>query len=44
MVQIKSMTGFGSGEIDNDIWNLKTEIKSLNNKFLELKCQNAKVV
>ena len=36
MVQIKSMTGFGSGEIDNDIWNLKTEIKSLNNKFLEL--------
>ena len=36
MVQIKSMTGFGSGEIDNDVWNLKTEIKSLNNKFLEL--------
>jgi uncharacterized protein (TIGR00255 family) len=36
MVQIKSMTGFGSGEIDNEIWNLKTEIKSLNNKFLEL--------
>lgn len=36
MVQIKSMTGFGSGEVDNDIWNLRTEIKSLNNKFLEL--------
>lgn len=36
MVQIKSMTGFGAAEIDNDIWNIKSEIKSLNNKFLEL--------
>ncbi len=36
MVQIKSMTGFGASEIENDIWNIKTEIKSLNNKFLEL--------
>jgi uncharacterized protein (TIGR00255 family) len=36
MVQIKSMTGFGVSEIDNDIWNIKVEIKSLNNKFLEL--------
>ncbi len=30
------MTGFGSGEVDNNIWNIKSEIKSLNNKFLEL--------
>ncbi|MCC6817623.1 MAG: YicC family protein [Bacteroidia bacterium] len=36
MVQIKSMTGFGSSDFENDIWNIKTEIKSLNNKFLEL--------
>lgn len=36
MVQIKSMTGFGVSEIDNDIWDIKTEIKSLNNKFMEL--------
>lgn len=36
MVQIKSMTGFGASEFENEIWNIKTEIKSLNNKFLEL--------
>jgi uncharacterized protein (TIGR00255 family) len=36
MVQIKSMTGFGSYEIENEQWKLKTEIKSLNNKFFDL--------
>lgn len=36
MVQIKSMTGFGAADFENEIWNIKTEIKSLNNKFLEL--------
>lgn len=30
------MTGFGASEFENEIWNIKTEIKSLNNKFLEL--------
>lgn len=30
------MTGFGASEFENEIWTIKTEIKSLNNKFLEL--------
>jgi uncharacterized protein (TIGR00255 family) len=36
MVQIKSMTGFGASEMENDNWRIRTEIKSLNNKFLEM--------
>jgi uncharacterized protein (TIGR00255 family) len=36
MVQIKSMTGFGASETENNTWRVRTEIKSLNNKFLEL--------
>ncbi len=36
MVQIKSMTGFGTAEIETNNLTVKTEIKSLNNKFLEL--------
>ncbi len=36
MVQIKSMTGFGASETENDNWRIRTEIKSLNNKFLEM--------
>lgn len=36
MVQIKSMTGFGSSEMENDQWRIRTEIKSLNNKFFDL--------
>jgi uncharacterized protein (TIGR00255 family) len=30
------MTGFGASETENDNWRIRTEIKSLNNKFLEL--------
>ncbi len=30
------MTGFGSFEIENEQWRIKTEIKSLNNKFFDL--------
>lgn len=30
------MTGFGASEAENDNWRIRTEIKSLNNKFLEL--------
>lgn len=30
------MTGYGVSEINNDIWDIKVEIKSLNNKFMEL--------
>ncbi len=29
------MTGFGSAEAENNNWRVKTEIKSLNNKFLD---------
>jgi uncharacterized protein (TIGR00255 family) len=36
MAQIKSMTGYGISETENQNWRIKTEIKSLNNKFLEL--------
>jgi uncharacterized protein (TIGR00255 family) len=36
MVQIKSMTGFGTAEAENQNWHVKAEIKSLNNKFLDL--------
>jgi uncharacterized protein (TIGR00255 family) len=36
MVQIKSMTGFGTVEVETKNITVKTEIKSLNNKFLEL--------
>lgn len=36
MNQIKSMTGFGSSETNHQNLNIKSEIKSLNNKFLEL--------
>jgi len=36
MVQIKSMTGFGASEAENNNWRIRTEIKSLNNKFLEM--------
>lgn len=30
------MTGFGAAEIDNETWRIRAEIKSLNNKFLEI--------
>ena len=30
------MTGFGSFELENEQWRIKTEIKSLNNKFFDL--------
>lgn len=33
---IKSMTGFGSASAENDHISVKTEIKSLNGKFLEI--------
>ncbi|MEZ4804178.1 MAG: YicC/YloC family endoribonuclease [Bacteroidia bacterium] len=36
MVQIKSMTGFGASETENENWRIRTEIKSLNNKFFDL--------
>ncbi len=36
MVQIKSMTGFGASEMENENWRIRTELKSLNNKFLEM--------
>lgn len=30
------MTGFGVSELDNDKWSIRVELKSLNNKFLEI--------
>ncbi|MDP2174320.1 MAG: YicC/YloC family endoribonuclease [Bacteroidota bacterium] len=36
MAEIKSMTGYGLSESENNQWRVKAEIKSLNNKFLEL--------
>lgn len=30
------MTGFGSSEMENEQWRIRTEIKSLNNKFFDL--------
>jgi len=30
------MTGFGASEAENNNWRIRTEIKSLNNKFLEM--------
>src|SRR5690606_232062 len=36
MGQIKSMTGFGVRELDNDKWSIRVELKTLNNKFLEI--------
>lgn len=36
MAQVKSMTGFGAAESENKLWKVRAEIKSLNNKFLDL--------
>ena len=33
---IKSMTGFGKATLENDLYSISVEIKSLNSKFLEL--------
>lgn len=33
---VTSMTGFGKGSVQNDILNVEVEIKSVNNRFLEL--------
>ncbi len=33
---LRSMTGYGQAEIETDRFSIKAEIKSLNNKFLEL--------
>lgn len=35
-MEIRSMTGFGNAEAENDNLSVKAEIKSVNNKFLEL--------
>lgn len=36
---IKSMTGYGSAKIETEAFIIKVELKSLNGKFLELKCR-----
>lgn len=40
---IRSMTGYGQAEIDTDRFVVKAEIKSLNNKFMELNLRMPKV-
>ncbi|MFC2124947.1 YicC/YloC family endoribonuclease [Bacteroidota bacterium] len=40
---IKSMTGFGRGEVDNDRLKAVVEIKSLNSKFLDINIKLPKV-
>jgi len=36
---IKSMTGYGSAKLETESFIIKAEFKSLNGKFLELKCR-----
>lgn len=38
-MSLKSMTGFGSATVEAEAFFIKVEIKSLNGKFLELKCR-----
>ncbi|MEI6506853.1 MAG: YicC/YloC family endoribonuclease [Bacteroidota bacterium] len=40
---LRSMTGFGQAEIENDRYSIKAEFKSLNNKFLEMNLRLPKV-
>ena len=40
---LRSMTGFGQAETENDRYSIKAEFKSLNNKFLEMNLRLPKV-
>ncbi|NMA48877.1 MAG: hypothetical protein GX947_03800, partial [Tissierellia bacterium] len=33
---IKSMTGYGKGEAENDLFRLKIELKSVNHRYLDI--------
>lgn len=33
------MTGFGIGQVQNDGWNIKVELRSVNNRFFEVSCK-----
>ncbi len=34
---IKSMTGYGKGEAENELFRLKIELKSVNHRYLDIK-------
>ncbi len=40
---LRSMTGYGQAEVDTERFTIKAEIKSLNNKFLEINLRMPKV-